>query len=109
MISFDFSATACCANTQRARPAKALTRCSAGCLHSRLPPERFAIDTDLLADQIRQGIGRPRGERRSERHRIDPRHPVAQGIVRRDTIAQRQPQTVLVVPNLPTERVTVGR
>lgn len=41
VISLDFSATACCANTQRARPAKALTRWTAGFAPSRLPRKAF--------------------------------------------------------------------
>ena len=41
VISFDFSATARWASTQRARPAKALTRCTAGLAPSRLPRSAF--------------------------------------------------------------------
>ncbi len=42
VISLDFSATACCAKIQRARPAKALTRCTAG-----FAPSRLLLDGNL--------------------------------------------------------------
>lgn len=88
VISLDFSAIACGASAQRARPANALTRCAAGLVPT--PSHRRAVHADRLVGQARQGGRGPSGEGRLEGCPIDSPQHVAPCVVRGNPVGQLQ-------------------